>query len=152
EVYLKASESHEFLSVWEDFLAQKLSDRKDASVESILAMDCLEQVEKISRAFGWTSESVKASKKIIRDAIASLNKDERISALLKKKFSERDSVYSHHIGLLSYISCIMCSEMKMDEACEKLVMASLMHDLSLDESLYGDIEEWNKQAKNLNDK
>ncbi len=152
EVYLKASESRDFLRVWENCLALKLSDRREASVDSIIVTDCLEQVEKISRAFGWSSESVSASRKIIRDAIGALNKDERISALLRKKFAERNSAYSHHIGLLSYLTCIMCSELQMDESCEKLVLASLMHDLSLDDSLYGDIEEWNKQAKNLSDK
>ncbi len=152
EVYLKSSESREFLQEWETSLALKLAGRKDAPIESIIAIDCLEQVEKISRAFGWSSESVNASMKIIKNAIAVLNKDERISALLRKKFAERNSAYSHHVGLLAYLSCIMCSELKMHEACEKLVMASLMHDLSLDENIYGNVEEWIKQAKNLNDK
>jgi response regulator RpfG family c-di-GMP phosphodiesterase len=31
-------------------------------------------------------------------------------------------------------------------------MASLMHDLSLDENIYPNVEEWNKQAKNLSDR
>lgn len=40
----------------------------------------------------------------------------------------------------------------MEESREKLVMASLMHDLSLEEDTYTDIKEWNKQAKNLQER
>ena len=98
------------------------------------------------------AESIKASQKIIKEAIAALNSQERISALLKKKFADKSSGYSHHIGLLSYLSCMMCSELRMDDSREKLVMAALMHDLSLEEDLYQNIEEWNKQAKNLEDR
>lgn len=152
EVFLKASDSREFLSIWEQNLALKLEQKREASLDSIIVIDCLEQVEKISRALGWSTEAVSASQKIIREAIASLNKEERISALLKKKFAERNSGYSHHIGLLCYLTCIMCSELKMDDSREKLVMASLMHDLSLDENLYPDVDEWTKQAKNLSDR
>lgn len=152
EVYLKASESRDFLKIWEDSLITKLSQKKPEGIDTVIAIECLEQVEKISRALGWSSGSIKASQKIIREAIASLSSQERISALLKKKFQDRNSGYSHHIGLLCYLSCMMCSELRMDDAREKLVMASLMHDLSLDENLYPDIEEWNKQAKNLNDR
>jgi hypothetical protein len=152
EVYLKASESRDFLRMWEDSLMTKFTIKKSENVDTIIAMDCLEQVEKISRALGWSSDSVKASQKIIREAIASLNNNERVSALLKKKFADRNSSYSHHIGLLSYLSCMMCSELNMKDSCEKLVMASLMHDLSLDENIYPNVEEWNKQAKNLSDR
>jgi response regulator RpfG family c-di-GMP phosphodiesterase len=152
EVYLKASESKDFLKFWEECLVSKLKSRKPEGLDSIVVMDCLEQVEKITKAFGWSSEAVNQSQEIIRNAIASLNNHERISAILKKKLSEGGRGYTQHVGLLCYLTCIMCSELKMDDAREKLVMASLMHDLSVDESLYPDIEEWNKQARNLNDK
>ena len=151
EVYIKASESREFLKVWENSLYLKMA-RKDGSFDSLLVTECLEQVEKISRAFGWSSESVKASQKVIKEAIATLNNSERISDLLKKKFTQRNSGYTNHVGLLSYLSCMMCAEIGQVEAQEKLVMASLMHDLSLEEGLYPEIEEWNKQAKNLGER
>lgn len=150
EVYLKASESREFLQMWEQSLSAKF--RKSPDAETINVMECLEQVERISRAFGWSKEAVQASRKIIRDSIATLNSNERISALLKKKFSERNSGYSHHVGLLCYLTSIMCTEIKMEEAREKLVMAALMHDLSLEEDVYADVKEWNKQAANLQER
>jgi HD-GYP domain-containing protein (c-di-GMP phosphodiesterase class II) len=152
EVYLKASESRDFLRVWEDSIMSKFAIRKNQTIDATIAMECLEQVERISRAMGWSSESLKASQKIIREAIASLNSNERISDLLKKKFAEKNTGFSQHVGLLCYLSCTMCSELKMEDAREKLVMAALMHDLSVEEGTYQNIEEWNKQARNLSDR
>ncbi|MFL5785688.1 MAG: HD domain-containing phosphohydrolase [Bacteriovoracaceae bacterium] len=151
EVYIKASESRELLRIWEEGLFLRLS-RKNAVLDPLLPMECFEQVERISRAFDWSPEAVKASQKIVKDAITSLNRDDRISTLLKKKFMAKGSAYSNHVGLLCYLTCIMCAEMKMDEAQEKLVMAALMHDLSIDEHLYPAIEEWNKQARNFDER
>ena len=151
EVYIKASESRDFLHEWENTLYLKM-ERKDGSFTSLLLTDCFEQVEKISRAFGWSSEAVKASQKVIKEAIATLNHNERISVLLKTKLSERNSKYSHHVGLLSYLTCMMCAELGQLESQEKLVMAALMHDLSVDEGIYPDIDEWNKQARNFSER
>ena len=151
EVYIKASESREFLKVWEENLYLRMN-KKNEGLDSVIATDCLEQVERISRAFGWSTEAVKASQKIVKEAIQALIKDERMSSLLKRKFAETGSEYSRHVGLLCYLSCIMCAQVKKTEAQEKLVMASLMHDLAVDESLYPQIELWNKQASDLEDK
>ncbi|MES2527690.1 MAG: HD domain-containing phosphohydrolase [Bdellovibrionota bacterium] len=151
EVYIKASESREFLRVWEESLYFRMSRRQDG-LDAIIATDCLEQIERISRAFGWSTETVKASQKIIKEAIIALNKDERMSQLLKKKFSDKGSDYSRHVGLLCYLTCVMCAQVKKPEAQEKLVMAALMHDLAIDESLYPQIELWNKQASDLEDR
>jgi hypothetical protein len=111
EVYLKASESKDFLKFWEECLVSKLKSRKPEGLDSIVVMDCLEQVEKITKAFGWSSEAVNQSQEIIRNAIASLNNHERISAILKKKLSEGGRGYTQHVGLLCYLTCIMCSEL-----------------------------------------
>lgn len=152
EVHLKASDSQEFLRLWEDHLSSKFVEDEDEDDSNILVMDCLEQAEKIARAFGWSAESVKASQKVIKEAVTALNTNERISALLKRKFSDKTSSYSQHVGLLCYLTSMICSELKMDESREKLVMASLMHDLSLDEQTYMTVNEWNKQAQNLQDR
>ncbi len=151
EIYIKASESHEFLRIWEQHLHERLF-KKGAPLDSALAIQCLEQVERIAHAFGWSVESIKASQKIVKEAIATLNRNETVSALLKKKFEEKGSSYTQHVGLLCYLSCIMCAELNMEEAQEKLVMASLMHDLSIDETYYPKIEEWNKLARDLNNR
>ncbi len=151
EIFIKASESHEFLRVWEQHLHERLFT-KGSSLDSALAIQCLEQVERISRAFGWSGEAVLASQKIVKEAIATLSRNETMSLLLKKKYEERGSAYTQHVGLLCYLTCIMCAELKLEEAQEKLVMASLMHDLFIDESFYPEIEEWNKQARDFDNR
>ncbi len=151
EVYIKASESREFLRVWEENLYFRMS-RRPEGLDSLMATDCLEQIEKISRAFGWSSDAVKASQKIVKEAIIALNKDDKIAALLRRKFSESGSEYSRHVGLLCYLTCVMCAQVNKPEAQEKLVMAALMHDLAVDETLYPQIERWNKQAGDLEDR
>ena len=152
EVHIKASESREFLKVWEEHLKSKFVEEEDPIDSNIMVMDCLEQAERIARAFGWSAESVLASQKVIREAVSTLNNNERLSALLRRKFSDKYNSYSQHVGLLCYITSMICSELKMDESREKLVMASLMHDLSIEETTYTTINEWNKQARNLQDK
>lgn len=153
EIFIKASESHEFLRVWEQHLHERLFRKgKGVSLDTALAIQCLEQVERIAHAFGWSVDSVKMSQKIVKEAITTLSKSESISGLLRKKFEERGSSYSQHVGLLCYLTCIMCAELKLEEAQEKLVMASLMHDLSLDANMYPQIEEWNKQARDMDNR
>lgn len=151
EVHIKASDSQQFLKVWEDHLQLKFA-RNSAAIDTILVTDCLEQVERVARAFGWSADSIRAAQKVIKDAVATLSNNDRISDLLKRKFSEKNSSYSHHIGLLCYLTSMMCAELKMDDAREKLVMASLMHDLSLEENAYATIGMWNKLAQNLQDR
>ncbi len=151
EVYIKASESREFLKVWEESLSFRMGKKPEA-LDAITATDCLEQVERITRAFGWSSDAVKASQKIVKDAIRALTKDERMANLLKRKFAESGSHYSRHVGLLCYLSCVLCAQVKKPEAQEKLVMAALMHDLAVDESLYPQMDLWNKQASRLEDR
>lgn len=151
EVHIKASDGHSFLRLWESQLLERYT-RTTEEPDVIMVTDCLEQVERIARAFGWSTDSLKATQTVIKKAITSLNSDERISVLLQRKLAEKNSHYSQHVGLLCYLSSMMCSVLGMDDAREKLVMASLMHDLSLEEALYANVNEWNKQAQNLQDR
>lgn len=153
EVHIKASESRNFLRLWEEHLLKKVARPSEGiPVDQMLAIDSLEQVERISRAFGWSKDAVKASQKVIKDSIAVLSSNERVSDLLKRKFAERNSPYTHHVGLLCYLTSVMCSELGMPDAREKLIMASLMHDLSVDEGNYQTIHEWDKLGRNVSDR
>jgi hypothetical protein len=155
EIHIKASDSQSFLKIWEENLKFVLAKKSVTTVEGIsIAMETLEQVEGISKALGWTKEVMESAKKTVEQAIGILSKDVSLSEALKKRLANPASKYSMHVGMLCYLNCCLSTHLDWtnDSGQIKLAMASLLHDFSIDDSYYEDIDAWNLKALNLKDK
>lgn len=158
EVHIPASQSFEFLKLWQESLEQVQLD--EVSVESsVFALENLEQLENISKALNWTPEVVLRAKDTVKKAITQLSKNEKIADVLSEKMKNKKSPYANHVSLLAFLTCVLCekleghSEGKAAEAMRmKFAMASLLHDYAVDETYYQNIDEWNKRASNLSDR
>jgi response regulator RpfG family c-di-GMP phosphodiesterase len=155
EVHIKASDSHELLKICEKKLHSKLMAVSSLPREEgvLLSIGALEQMEAISKALGWTQEVLESTQKAVTTAISTLSKDTKLSTTLKKRFSDPSSSYAKHVGLQTFLSCGFSSYLEWPESSQiKLAMASLLHDLAVDDIFYEDIESWNKKAQDLKDK
>lgn len=155
EVHIKASDSHELLRICEKKLHSRLIPVGSLPVEEgvLLSIGAIEQMEAISKALGWTEEVLESTQKAVSSAIETLSKDTRLSSTLKKRFSDPSSPYATHVGLQTYLTCGFSSCLEWPESGQiKLAMASLLHDLAVDDIYYQDIESWNKKAQDLRNK
>lgn len=155
EVHIRASDSHRFLSECEKSL-KALFDLEASKFlsEPSLALEAFVQIEGIARAFGWSREVVVAARKTVDSAITVLNKNPEIVKALKTRLANRYSHYARHIGTLTYLNCILSAQLGWggDNGQIKLVMASLLHDLAVDEDQYNEVGVWNKRASDLKDR
>ncbi len=152
EVHVKASDSHDLLKICEDRLLMRVKEAGNLPVEEgvLIVIGAIEQVESISKALGWTNEVALSAQKTVSSAIEILIQNSQMTQTLKKRFLNPSSPYAMHIGLQTYLTCGFCKLLGWTEESTqtKLVMASLLHDVSLDESYYDDIRTWNKKASN----
>lgn len=154
-LYISIVDSYEFLRAYEENLNLILSSHNSVPEEDIVkTIDVLASIENLSKRLGWTPDAIETAKKSIDTAIKILSKDASIVSVLKQKLQNPESGYSRHVGLLCYMTCIFSAGMGLggDAIQTKLALASLLHDLSVDESYYEDIKSWNAKAGNMRDR
>ena len=155
QLYVSLVDSYEFLRAYEENLNFILSSRNTEPQSDIVkTLDVLSSIENVSKRLGWTQDAIDTAQKSIDIAVKILSKDSSIVGVLKQKLKNPESGYSRHVGLLCYMSCILSPGMGLGgEAIQtKLALASLLHDLSVDESYYEDIKGWNAKAANMRDR
>jgi response regulator RpfG family c-di-GMP phosphodiesterase len=152
EVHVKSSDSHELLKICESKLLMRVKEASDLPAEEsvLIVIGAIEQVETISKALGWTNEVTLSAQKTVTSAVELLVQNAQMTQTLKKRFLNPSSPYAMHIGLQTYLTCGFCKILGWTEESTqiKLAMASLLHDVSLEESYYEDIRSWNKKASN----
>lgn len=155
QLHINTVDSFNFLRVYEEYINLLLLAKEAPSVESMASLiHGLEAVESVAKRLGWTPEVIENAKKNISIAIKVLSKNVEIARLLKEKLSKPTSPYSRHVGLHAYLSCAFADSLGWvgESAQLKLAMASMMHDLAVDDELYSNIKEWNKKASNKYEK
>jgi response regulator RpfG family c-di-GMP phosphodiesterase len=148
-LYITSSESDFFI---EQFVSN-LTAISDASPKSphemsVVTLESLETVGRIAKSVGWKAEVVEAAKHAVNLALKTITKEPGLLKLLKSKMSDPNSKYANHVSILSLMSCGFCHIVGWtNESTQmKLGLAALMHDISLDESYYDDINKWNLAA------
>lgn len=146
EIYLKSFEQN--LSLIQD--TEDLSENDQVS----LSFDTLETVERLASVLGWTPDIIDVAKKSVKLAIKCIATEPLLLKLLKQKLSKHTSKYSDHVTMLSMLSCLFSHQLgwTSDSTQMKLAMAALIHDVTIDEEIYDDIEMWNLKAQNPNEK
>lgn len=125
------------------------SIKEDPSQDhTIMSLEGLESVERITYALGWTPEVLDAAKQTLKLSLKAVSNEAKILNLLKKKLSNPTSKFSSHVAMLSLLTCGFCFQLGwVSESTQmKLGMASLLHDLTVDEVAYENIYLWNQTA------
>lgn len=155
DLHILSSDAHVLLKNWErDLRLKAQGSPQEVTTNIVLAIETLESVEKFAKALGWPRDTILNAQKTITAAINVLSSDARLVQVLNKRFENRSSTYSHHVGLQCFLNCVFARELDWTkESGEmKLVMASLLHDLGLDEEIYHDVDLWNEKARDLRNK
>jgi response regulator RpfG family c-di-GMP phosphodiesterase len=142
EIYLKSFEQN--LSLIQE--AEDLSEVDQVS----LSFDTLETVERLASVLGWTPDIIDVAKKSVKLAIKTIATEPQLLKLLKQNLSNHTSKYSDHVTMLSMLSCLFSHQLgwTSDSTQMKLAMAALIHDVTIDEEFYENIEMWNLKAQN----
>lgn len=154
-LYISAGDAGIYLKTFEQNLsliheAEDLSEVDQVS----LSFDTLETVERLASVLGWTPDIIEVAKKSVKLAIKSIATEPQLLKLLKQKLSKHTSKYSDHVTMLSMLSCLFSHQLgwTSDSTQMKLAMAALIHDITVDEEFYEDIEMWNLKAQNSAEK
>jgi two-component system chemotaxis response regulator CheY len=153
-LFIRAGDANLYLEMFEKSIAMVIpSDNLPADI-SLLTLESLESVERIAASLGWSSDVLCAAQHAVNLAIKAVTLEPNILKLLKKKLDNPISKYSDHIGTLSLLNCGFCYKLgwTSESTQMKLGLASLLHDLTLDESKYHDVHSWNLAATDLMDK
>jgi response regulator RpfG family c-di-GMP phosphodiesterase len=137
EVFIKASSCFELLQSITLNL-EEINPNLPQEEKSMVAMNSIENLENISKFFGWTPEMISNAKKTVSAAIKILSKNDSILKTLNSKLAEKKSHYSQHVGLISFLSCILGDHFEWvgETGKTKLILAALLHDYTLDPKIY----------------
>lgn len=154
-LYISSADAEIYLKSFEKDLSLIMSTEELSEEEQLdFSFDAIEAVEKLASVMGWTPEVIESAQRSVRMAIKSITKEQGILKLLKKKFSNHTSDYSKHVIMLAMLNCLFSQQLGwVNEATQmKLALAALLHDVTLDEDFYKDINRWNQKAVNSADK
>lgn len=154
-LHISQKDSLEFLKAYEENLNFTISGKSGVSQEAIVnTIDDLVSIENVSKYLKWTPEALESAKKSIDTAVRILSKDPAIASILRQKLSQPSSGYARHLGLQAYLSCILSAGFTWggETVQNKLTLATLLHDLTVDEKYYEHIKIWNSKAANPKEK
>ena len=154
-LYITASDAENFLTLFEQNIKMILaSSHNTKEVLPLLSLESLESVERIAKGLGWTPAVLESAKHAVDLAIKAVTLEPDLYRLFKQKMSNPSSEFSHHTSQLALLTCGFCYQLgwQSESTQMKLGLASLMHDIAVDEAAYQDIQLWNQAATDQHDK
>lgn len=128
------------LKTFEKIFKQKMKETESRTVNVKFGKDALEITVALSKALGWSEETVRIAKTSIELTIQVLALEPSWDSILAKASS--DSRYCNHISLVALISCSIAQSIgwNSESTKQKLVMAALLHDYLVEESVYENLD------------
>ncbi len=128
------------LKTFEHIFKQKMKESDYNSVNVEFGKDALEVTVALSKILGWNEDTIRIAKTSIELTIQVLALEPSWDSILSKASNE--SRYGSHISLLALISCSIAQNLgwNSESTKQKLVMAALLHDYLVDESMYENLE------------
>jgi CheY-like chemotaxis protein len=150
ELYIQASDSHDFFCMWE----KQLEKKGDSALTTSVFMETIEQFEGLAKALGWNRQVIQKAQQVAAEAIKQLSTSSRITQELNARLSDPTSTYTRHVGLQTFLLSVISSEVDWvgEQGQLKLAMAALLHDLSVADHYYDDIQTWNAKASDFKDR
>jgi response regulator RpfG family c-di-GMP phosphodiesterase len=133
-------DAHKLLSYFESIFKQKMRESESSAVSIEFGKDALETTVALSKILGWSEDTVRIAKTSIELTIQVLALEPSWDSILSKASS--DSRYASHISLIALTSCSIAQNLgwSSESTKQKLVMAALLHDYLVEESMYDNIE------------
>lgn len=149
---ITATDADEYLLSLEKNISLMMASESTPSDMVPFTLESLASVERIANSLGWTPQVMEAARHAVALAIKAVAAEPYILKLMRQKLSDPASRYSEHVSMLSLLTCGFCYQLgwTSESAQMKLGLASLMHDLTVDESMYQDIMLWNLAASDNN--
>ncbi len=132
-MYLKRTDISEFINRFRKELEDLLA-RSDVKPEEALATAEMSQeaIQELVHRVGFNEEVQELAKKNVQLTLKAIGAHPRLQDLINKVTKEGNYI-SQHSTLLAHVSCCVAKEMEWgsDSTFNKLVLASFMHDVSL---------------------
>jgi response regulator RpfG family c-di-GMP phosphodiesterase len=153
-LYITAQDAGEYIKNFEQNLSLVINSRTKETDISVLTLESMENVNKFAEVLGWTPDVMNAAKHAVNLAVRAVSAEPNILKLVKQKLEDPSSKYAAHVGTLALVTCGFCQQLgwSSESTQMKLGLASLMHDISIDEKKYENITPWNKAASDSQDK
>lgn len=153
-LYITGQDAGEYIKNFEQNISLVLNNESKESDLSVLTLESMENVQKFAQVLGWTPEVMNAAKHAVNLAVKAVSSEPNILKLVQQKLDNPASKYSSHVGLMALLTCGFCYQLGwLSESTQmKLGLASLMHDIAIDEKKYENITNWNKAASDSQDK
>jgi response regulator RpfG family c-di-GMP phosphodiesterase len=150
ELFIKVEDTTPYLAYLEKELGRDAKSSEDVS----MSVEDLEAFERVAKYMNWTPAVLQAAHRSVNHAVKIFSKDQNVIAVIKKRLSGPASTYSRHVGLQAFLVCAFSSSVGWvgESGQIKLALASLIHDVAVDDKYYDDIKSWNKRAADLTDK
>lgn len=153
-LYITSLDAEQYIKRFEENLSMVINSEAKETDVSVLTLESMENVQKFAAVLGWTPEVMNAAKHAVTLAVKAVSLEPSILKLVKQKLESPSSKYAAHVGTLALVTCGFCQQLGwVSESTQmKLGLASLMHDMSIDEKKYNEIFAWNEAASDPQDK
>lgn len=151
-LYIKRDEALSFLSAWDKIADKAKAENPDLDLQSLF-IESADALERLIYSCGLTEGMLESAKKAITLAMAFVQKNPDLEMILKSRLASSTSSYRNHIAALTLFNCSFCQYMDWtNETIQlKLALASILHDVALDDYYLEDVREWELKARNLSD-
>lgn len=136
-LYIKKSESQEFVNKFKEDLAKLASQAHGDNPELIKTVsEVQELIQELSSRVGFTEEVIEITRSNVTLALKAIGSSPKISKTLANSQLKNKNYISSHSVLLANISCSIAAHMNWpsNTTFHKLVLASLFHDIVFQDS------------------
>lgn len=153
-LHLAENDAPEFFASFQAILNGALKKTAPKPEElALMGAEFIDTTQKLAKSFGWTEEVVIAAQKSIAIAIKAVEAAPAILDLIVFKHMSSDTKGVEHVTITSLLACAIAQ--KLEWASEvtqtKLAMAALLHDLTVEDGVYQDVDTWNQRASDRGD-
>lgn len=135
-LYVRSDDSKLFLNQFKDVIAQKMNQLQAGGAAAIETASMVHDMcHQMFHKLGFSTELKEVTEVNINLTLASIGSDPRLQELLDAKVFQQKNYQSSHSVLLAYAACSIAANLAWSSVptFQKLVLASLMHDISLND-------------------
>ena len=150
---LKHEDCLPFLKHHEQTLIDRIKIEADPEKIVSHSLNSLTIIPKLAKPLGWTPDFLDFAKNTISTAVTTLSKDIAIRRIITEKLSDPTTIYNKHVFLTALLGCTFCNYLGFttEAAHMKMAMATVLHDIFVDEKCYEDLDAWNRYALSKNE-
>ncbi|MCE3013660.1 MAG: HD domain-containing protein [Proteobacteria bacterium] len=144
-LFLQREDAFIVVRNFEEFLSSKILNAPEPIPKTIGINEALQSVAMLCKSFGWSAESVQLAKKMVDARLKIIQRNKSWQQLVIRPMG--DDGYGLHMSQLALITSLVAHNIgwHSESTQEKLIMASLLHDHFVDESVYDSLDAWKQE-------